>query len=361
MYNPALASLKPDDSCLMFQEFNTFDAEQFPNRYRLGMADMSKLGMPDRYKGSTTIAGIGTENHPYNIPFNPSYQFDNPAMDRLINMVMIREMERRPEEPRRGILVGGPSGGGKSSYIAQRHAYQGIPCIEITCRPDMEASDLLYTRELVNGNTDVCYSLGIIAALNGIPLILNEVNNLKPAVLLALNDFIEYGRVVIPETGEAIEARRGFVVHVTFNGQFTDDATGQHAGVRSQNVSMLRRFFVAKLGFPTFEQEKAFIQRLNPDFEDATASAYAKFVDTMHRASDLESGGAMVDGKSIRLSRPFNRSNLIDWLEMTARGEYLRNDGLDPAWWALEPTYYGLMPDAEVQAVRDIYRLCFSS
>ncbi|QRD62752.1 AAA family ATPase (plasmid) [Xanthomonas citri pv. citri] len=349
MYNTNLDTLLIPAAADPFQDHNQQVAGKL--EYRVAMASTDMIGL-HALGANETVAGVGTKGHPYLAPVNPYFHFDNPDFDRLFTMAVNREWERDESEPRRGLLVSGDSGTGKTTHIRQRFAYQGIPCIEVTMRPDMEPTDLLYTREIVGGDTIVSYGAGALAAKHGIPMIINEIDAAKPSTLLGLNEFFDSGSIVINETGEVITAKRGFQVFATCNSKFLDDPTDAFTGTRGQNVSVLRRFFSMVYDSPTVQQEQEFIQNLYPDVNADVALKKAQFVVAV-RAAGKEP--TQVNGRSVQLSRTFCRSMVIDWLDLEGRFEYLARQGISPARFALGPVLTNLLPDHEKSAVNAIF------
>lgn len=318
--------------------------------YKVAMSNMQAIGL--KIGQADTIVGVGTKNHPYLHALNPYFHFDNIEFDRLFTMSLAREWSRDDAEPRRGLLVSGDSGTGKTTHFRQRYAIQGIPCIEVTMRPDMEATELLYTRSIVGGDTMIELGLGALAAKHGIPLIINEIDAAKPSTLLALNEFIESGTVVITETGEVIHAKRGFQVHATCNSRFLDDPTDAFAGTRGQNVSVLRRFFSMVYDSPSVTQEAEFIQSLYTDLDPAVVQKKAQFVVALRDAGKTPT---RIGNQNVQLSRTFCRSMVIDWLYLESTFGYMLSRGISPGLYALGPVLTNLMPDHEKEAVKALY------
>ncbi|APO93293.1 MULTISPECIES: AAA family ATPase [Xanthomonas] len=321
-----------------------------PLDYRVAVSKMQAIGLT--IGDADTIVGVGTKNHTYLSTLNPYFHFDNIEFDRLFSMALAREWSRDDAEPRRGLLVSGDSGTGKTTHIRQRLAIQGIPCIEVTMRADMEPTDLLYTRSIVGGDTIIEYGAGALAAKHGIPLVINEIDAAKPSTLLGLNEFFDTGTVVITETGEVIHAKRGFQVHATCNSKFLDDPTDAFAGTRGQNASVLRRFFSMVYESPTADQEADFIQSLYPDLDAGVVKKKATFVVALRDAGKTPT---KIGNQNVQLSRTFCRSMVIDWLYLESTFGYMLNRGVSPGLYALGPVLTNLMPDHEKEAVKALY------
>ena len=349
MYNTHLSQLSVPASNDPFDFHNSSVVEKL--EYKVAMAKTDRIGLAALGQNDT-VAGVSTQGHPYLPAVNPYFFFDNLEFDRLFTMAINREWERDDSEPRRGLLVSGDSGTGKTTHLRQRFAYQGIPCIEVTMRPDMEPTDLLYTREIVGGDTIISYGAGALAAKYGIPMIINEIDAAKPSTLLGLNEFFDTGTVTITETGEVIHAKRGFQVYATCNSRFLDDPSDSFSGTRGQNVSVLRRFFSMVYASPTVDQEAVFIQNLYPDMDPAIAKKKATFVVALR---DAGKSPVTINNKQVQLSRTFCRSMVIDWLDLEGRFSYLAGQGITPALYAMGPVMTNLMSDYEKAAVSAVF------
>lgn len=356
-YNTALKSIVYDEASHADTP-TIIAANQEGRQYTVTKADLSQLDIAPHFKG-VSMAYLGTEDHPHLTPLDPNYQFDNLELDRLINVTIAREWSRTEQAPRRGILMMGPKGSGKSTYARQRLARQGIPCAAITWRPEMDAVDLIYSKTMVGG--DVFFEKGALwlAAEGGYPFFIDEIDAAKPGQLVSLNEIFDTGTIMIPETGEVIHARRGFCVFATCNSTFIEDRTGQYAGTRSQNVSVLDRFFKFYMDHPTDEAEAAFVQALNPDMPAELTKSYGTFMGMVRKASSPDGQGVQVGGSVMRLSLDLSRRNLIDWIEMTHAFGYLEAQHVCVPKYALKSIYTSVLPNAEVATVEHLFDVAF--
>lgn len=327
--------------------------------YGVAVADLAALGLGKDFAGTQSAVYLDTEKHIHLGRCNPRFVFDNLELDRLITVAINREWEREDYEPRRGVLLMGPTGAGKSTYFRERFARQGIPAVEITWRPEMEAVDAIYTKEAIGGDTVLVPAAIQLAARGGYPVIINEIDVARPGQLIGLNEIIDTGTITIPETGEVIHAKRGFAVFATCNSNFTEDRSGSYAGTRTQNASVLNRFFKYVFEYPGQEAEKAFILKNFPALADAVASQYAQFVTMLRKASDPVGDGLAVGNARKRLSLEFSRRNLLDWLGLTQSFAHLEARQISVPKYALKPVYTAGMPDDEIATVEHLFDVAF--
>lgn len=317
------------------------------------------LGVTDLPAQATCVAFLDCDGHSaLNTP-DRRHTFDNIDLDRLFNYATFREWSRHDCDPRRGILLMGPSGTGKTTYFQERFAQRGIPLYEITGDPDMMASDLLQTKEVVNGTTYWEDGPILKAMREGLPVCFNEMNLLSPSQATALNEIIEKGRALLPEDKSVVVAKRGFMVFATCNGSFTEDRTGSFRGTRGQNVSVLNRFYKYTYPFATAAQEADCILRVHPEIGDQLASRMATFADYTRKAADQDSRG--FDGK--RVSQALSRRHLLDWADMLKGMAYLKKKGekIELAAYTLNFVYTANMAPEEQACIEHFLNLAFTS
>ena len=327
------------------------DDERVGKPAQMSCGDAGLTGLPTTAK--TVVYLDVPADHPGNIQINPNHVFDNVDLDRLLGYVINREWSRADHESRRGILLLGPSGTGKTSFLEQRHAQRGIPVYSVTATPDLTASDLLQSREVAGGTT--YWEAGVVlrAMQEGIPVIIHEGNLLAPAQLVALNEVIEKGRAILPESGDVVHAKRGFVVHMTGNGRFTEGGVDGFSGTRSQNVSVESRFYVYVMPFATVEQEVEFLAKRFPGLPNDLVKSMAEFAE-LTRKAHVGEGDAY-------LEIAMDRRRLELWGEMMVAYAPLANQGIDVAPYTLQFNYTASLPPEQAEAVVQLLGTAFNN
>lgn len=315
--------------------------------------DAKVPNMPPAAKG---IFFLGTpSDHPGLVPLNPMHDFDNIVLDRLINFAITREwMIRKEYQARRGILIFGPKGTGKTTTIEQRCAQRGIPLYSITVAKDTMIDDLIQTRDVINGTT--IWTPGVIlrAFYEGVPLVINEADNLQPSQGIKLNEIVEKGRLVLPETGECVFAKRGFFVNITCNSAFTADHVGVQ-GAQPQAESLESRFWLCEVGYASVDSEAALLERLYPDLPAGIARQMASFADLTRKAASVEGGNS-----GVTLSKALSRRQLIDWGEQMLAFAYLDDEGVPVASYTLNQVYTATLSPEEKAGIEQLLGLSFA-
>lgn len=335
-----------------FTPFTT-EAWQDPDRVgkpaQMSCGDADIPGLPPAAK--TVVFLDAPENHPGVIPINPNIKFDVVDLDRLLAYAINREWSRQPYESRRGIMLMGPTGTGKTTFLEQRHAQRGIPVMSITATKDLTAADMLQKKEVAGGTTYWEDGVVVRAMREGIPVIIHEGNLLAPAEWVALNEVVEKGRAILPESGELVTARRGFMVHVTGNGRFTEGGLDGASGTRSQNTSVEARFFVYNMPHATVEQDVEYLTDRFPQLPAPLINSMASFAELTRKAN-------AGDG-SVFLDNALDRRRLELWAEMMIGYSGLSSK-VDLAPYTLAFNYTNSLPPEQVEAVQQLLGVAFN-
>lgn len=308
--------------------------------------NLADLGYGEMFRPMDMFVPDVAPNNAFLVPKDPEYRFDNLHAFRILWHSWVREFKRTDSSHRKGVYLHGPTGSGKSSLIEQFFAYMGMPLVRLTWTPKREADDLLAGKTLIDGNL-LPVDQGIaMAARNGWPVVIHEIDLADPAELVALNDVIEKGVITTPD-GDIFVAKRGFCVYATSNSNGTDDDSGSYHGTNSLNVSTLRRFFSLELDYPSEEAEVAFLEAKLPSVSKDILLGVARVVSVIRNAYV-----GTLDGKS--LSAPISRPETVDWVEMMATFQPLKQKGINVAHYAMGFAYTNRLSKSDVIVVNDI-------
>jgi cobaltochelatase CobS len=300
-------------------------------------------GMPGR---------AGTEGHPHLQAVIP-FCFSEDAL-RPIQYAWLREVNRAPHKPRRGLWISGPKGAGKTTLLEQFFARLGMPVVSITANREFRVLDAIQSKTLkpvAGGGMEIVYQDGPLAQAmrGGYPVILNELDLADPGELTGLNDIVDRGVFVVPDTGEVIRAERGFMVCVTANTNGGGDATGEYAGVGTMNTALMSRFFKFGMKYPTKDEEMKVLRAagvVTDDLENVT------LVEKI-----LEIGAMLRDAyerRSSGLVSPISTRELIDIAEAAPNFRHLAAKGISPVEYAFGLCYTNGLEPAAAEAVRKI-------
>jgi MoxR-like ATPase len=243
-----------------------------------------------------------------------SYSFDAADAVQLLAAAWHREMTRPDNATRKGVFLYGPTGSGKTTMFQEFFWRIGVPMLLVTWSPRMEAMDLVSAKTVIGGDVLTNDQAIVIAARQGFPIVLDELDLADPAELTSINEIIEKGVVTLPD-GERIVAKRGFFVCATGNTNGGEDETGSYIGTRAQNIAPMRRFFHAEVAYPSLSQERDFLRSANKSLGLGLPQLVADNVADFIQATRNAFTGTK-DGK--RLGAAMSRTEGVDFLTLMA-------------------------------------------
>jgi MoxR-like ATPase len=180
----------------------------------------------------------------------------------FVENVQTARIERSIKQ-RRHLMASGPSGAGKTYPIEQMLRKSGKRYVKVSVADGLSFSDFVAranVRSTKNG-TETYYTYGFLpfSMKNGLPLILDEIDQCQPELCSVLNAALETRRLYIPQTGETITASDDWQVFMTCN--TLRDTTGNYQGFRL-NAALLNRVAFAKADYLAPDDEVKILIRI---------------------------------------------------------------------------------------------------
>ena len=142
------------------------------------------------------------------------------------------------------LLIKGPTGCGKTRFVAHMAAQLGLPLTTVACHDDLSAADLV-GRYLITGG-ETAWSDGPLtrAVRDGGICYLDEIVEARKDTTVVLHPLTDDRRILpIERTGETLEAPPGFMLVVSYN-------PGYQNALKSLKPSTRQRFLALQFGFP---------------------------------------------------------------------------------------------------------------
>ena len=149
------------------------------------------------------------------------------------------------------LLIKGPTGCGKTRFVAHMAARLGLPLYTVACHDDLTAADLVGRHLIGDGKTVWCDGPLTRAVREGGICYLDEVVEARKDTTVVLHPLADDRRILpIDRTGEVLEAPRSFMLVVSYNPGYQNLLKGMKPSTRQRFVSM-------RFDFPRPEQEEA--------------------------------------------------------------------------------------------------------
>jgi nitric oxide reductase NorQ protein len=150
-------------------------------------------------------------------------------------------------------LLKGPTGCGKTRFVAHMAARLGRKLYTVSCHDDLTASDLT-GRYLLKGGDTVWVDGPLTRAVReGAICYLDEVVEARKDVTVVLHPLTDDRRMLpLDRTGELLEAPPEFMLVVSYN-------PGYQNILKSLKPSTRQRFLAVEFGFPTPDTEAAVV------------------------------------------------------------------------------------------------------
>ena len=163
------------------------------------------------------------------------------------------------------VLLKGPTGCGKTRFVAHMAAKLGRPLYTVACHDDLSAADLI-GRYLLKGGETVWVDGPLTRAVReGAICYLDEVVEARKDVTVVLHPLTDDRRILpVDRTGEEIEAAPGFLLVASYN-------PGYQNILKTLKPSTRQRFVSLEFTFPRPEHEIPVVARESGLSEDRVA------------------------------------------------------------------------------------------
>jgi nitric oxide reductase NorQ protein len=147
------------------------------------------------------------------------------------------------------LLLKGPTGCGKTRFVAHMAARLGRPLFTVACHDDLSAADLIGRYLLKGGNTEWVDGPLTRAVREGAICYLDEVVEARKDVTVVLHPLTDDRRILpIERTGEVLEAGPDFMLVASYN-------PGYQNILKTLKPSTRQRFLAIEFDFPAPHRE----------------------------------------------------------------------------------------------------------
>lgn len=151
------------------------------------------------------------------------------------------------------LLLKGPTGSGKTRFVAYMAAKLGLPMTTVACHDDLTAADLI-GRYLLRGGDTVWVDGPLTRAVrHGGICYLDEVVEARKDVTVVLHPLTDDRRILpVDRTGETLAAPDNFMLIVSYN-------PGYQMALKSLKPSTRQRFVALDFSYPSEKAELAIV------------------------------------------------------------------------------------------------------
>jgi len=151
------------------------------------------------------------------------------------------------------LLIKGPTGCGKTRFVAHMAARLGLPLTTVSCHDDLTAADLVGRHLIGDGQTRWCDGPLTRAVREGGICYLDEIVEARKDTTVVLHPLADDRRVLpIERTGELLEAPAGFMLVISYNPGYQNFLKGLKPSTR-------QRFVALSFDFPAADREEAIL------------------------------------------------------------------------------------------------------
>jgi len=212
------------------------------------------------------------------------------------------------------VLLKGPTGCGKTRFVAYMAARLGRPLYTVACHDDLSAADLIGRYLLKGGETLWVDGPLTRAVREGAICYLDEVVEARKDVTVVLHPLTDDRRILpIDRTGEELEASNNFMLVASYN-------PGYQNILKTLKPSTRQRFISLEFTFPAPEHEIPVVMR-ESGLEEARVKPLVRLANKLRglKGQDLEEGVStrlvVYAATLIRQGMPIERAILAAMIE----------------------------------------------
>lgn len=286
------------------------------------------------------------------------------------------------------ILLYGPTQCGKTSLLNQCASSMQIPVWSLTGNRQLELTEL-FGQYGLNENGGYVWMDGplTLAARNGGWFMINEIDRMRPDVLVGLNDVLEMDDFTLAnKQGEIVKLHPNFRIVCTANTNMAGDEGGNYNTANIHDKSVLERFgMIISVGYPDQKEEQALLEqvflnisdddlklwfaeeKLKVEKFDGTTVLDGEFVDRQSFIRGMLKVTDMVRGQSIdggtqagsALERTLSTSTLLRWAQQCITFRACTKYDLSPLHYALERSLTNGCTATTKQVIHEIVKSVF--
>lgn len=179
------------------------------------------------------------------------------------------------------LLIKGPTGVGKTRFVAHMAARLGLPLFTVACHDDLTAADLVGRHLIGDGST--YWSDGPLtrAVREGGICYLDEVVEARKDTTVVIHPLADDRRILpIDRTGEVLRAPDSFMLVVSYNPGYQNFMKGMKPSTRQRFVSL-------RFDFPDAAREEA-VLRGETGCDDMTAKQLVSIGRSLRALKDVD-------------------------------------------------------------------------
>jgi len=179
------------------------------------------------------------------------------------------------------LLIKGPTGVGKTRFVAHMAARLGLPLFTVACHDDLTAADLVGRHLIGDGETRWCDGPLTRAVRGGGICYLDEVVEARRDTTVVIHPLADDRRLLpIDRTGELLEAPPSFMLVMSYNPGYQNFLKGLKPSTRQRFVSL-------RFDFPSAAREEA-ILRGETGCEAMLATQLVSIANSLRRLKDVD-------------------------------------------------------------------------